>query len=268
MTFKTSKCQEIFRNRFTGISGEPFVDFGDGKRINNEIVEQSDLVLFKDGIPEDIKAFYYKSLLSYVEGLAAISRKNYTWATIKLYYSFYFGLRCSLLCRNIIIVRANKHLYYTRIQTQTPIYEKPAEMTDHGGAIDIYSTYFKNSDIICLQKIDDKDAYKWLKDCREIVNYKDAEFHDPSITDLWAEIIKDISQSSFSHVLSNYVEKAEQYCSQATTAILAIPTVRIRRVVKDIINEGIEALSSTQKDWIRTIAQEFINVKEIEDLLI
>lgn len=268
MTFKTSKCQEVFRNRFTGRSGEPFVDFGNGKKINNEIVEQSDLKLFKDGIPEDIKAFYYKSLLSYVEGLAAISRKNYTWATIKLYYSFYFGLRCSLLCRNIIIVRANKHLYYTRIQAKSPIYEKPAEMTDHGGTIDIYSKYFKNSDIICLQKIDDKDAYKWLKDCREIVNYKDAEFHDPNITELWEAITQDIINSSFNQVLEKYNNKIEEYCSQATTAVLAIPTVRIRNVVKDIKNENIEVLSNEQKNWIRTIAKEFINEDDIEDLLI
>lgn len=97
MIFKTSKCQEVFRNRFTGESGEPFVAFGNGKKINNASVDQSDIVLYKDGITDDIKSFYYKSVLSYVEGLAAVSRKNYTWATIKLYYSFYFGLRCSLL---------------------------------------------------------------------------------------------------------------------------------------------------------------------------
>ena len=168
----------------------------------------------------------------------------------------------------MIIVRANKHLYYARIQLNNPLYEKPAEMTDHGGTIDVYSKYFKNSDIICLQKIDDLDAYKWMKSCREIVNYKDAEFHDPFITDLWAEIINDINVSSFNQVLNKYIEKMEQYCSQLTTAILAIPTVRIRSVVNDIKNERIEVLSSEQKNWIKTIVQECISVKDIEDLLI
>lgn len=270
MIFKTSKCQEVFRNRFTGASGEPFVDFRNGKSINNVLVDESDITLYKEGVTEDIKSFYYKSLLSYVEGIAAVARKNFTWATIKLYYSFYFGLRCSLLCRNVIIVRANKHLYYARIQLKEPIYEKPAEMTDHGGAIDVYSKYFKNSDIICLQKIDEVDAYKWMKNCREIVNYKDAEFHDPAITELWIEIINDINNSSFNHVLSKYIDKdkIEQYCSQATTAILAIPTVRIRSVVNDIKNERIEVLSDEQKNWIKTIAQEYMDTEGISDLLI
>lgn len=143
-------------------------------------------------------------------------------------------------------------------------------MTDHGGAIDVYSKYFKNSDIICLQKIDEVDAYKWMKNCREIVNYKDAEFHDPAITELWEEIISDINNSSFSQVLNKYIDKdkMEQYCSQATTAILAIPTVRIRNVVNDIKNERIAVLSDEQRKWITSIAQEFIDVKDIEDLLI
>lgn len=161
-------------------------------------------------------------------------------------------------------------MYYARIQLKEPIYGKPAEMTDHGGAIDVYSKYFKNSDIICLQKIDEVDAYKWMKNCREIVNYKDAEFHDPAITELWEEIISDINNSSFSQVLNKYIDKdkMEQYCSQATTAILAIPTVRIRNVVNDIKNERIAVLSDEQRKWITSIAQEFIDVKDIEDLLI
>lgn len=81
------------------------------------------------------------------------------------------------------------------------------------------------------------------------VGYKDDEFHDPAITELWIEIINDINNSSFNQVLSKYIDKnkIEQYCSQATTAILAIPTVRIRSVVNDIKNERIEVLSDEQK---------------------
>ncbi len=109
-----------------------------------------------------------------------------------------------------------------------------------------------------------------MKNCREIVNYKDAEFHDPAITELWIEIINDINNSSFNQVLSKYIDKdkIEQYCSQATTAILAIATVRIRSVVNDIKNERIEVLSDEQKNWIKTIAQEYMDTEGISDLLI
>lgn len=268
MTFNTTKCQEIFRLRFTGASGEPFVDFGNGKSINNRLVDEVDIDAYKGVLHEDLRAFYYKAVLSYIEGLAAVSRKNLTWATIKLYYSFYFGIRCSLLCRNIIMVRAARHLYYVRLISREATYEKPSDMTDHGGAINVYSKYFQQSDIICLQKIEGVDAYKWLKNCREIVNYKDIEFHDPNITDLWIDIIEDINDSSLAQVLAKYMEEKEHYCSQSTTAVLAIPTIRMRDVANDIKNERLAVLSEDQKNWIRSIARECISINEIEDLLI
>ena len=268
MTFNTSKCQEIFRLRFTGASGEPFVDFGNGKAINNQLVDESDIDAYKGVLHEDLRAFYYKALLSYIEGLAAVSRRNLTWATIKLYYSFYFGIRCSLLCRNVIMVRAARHLYYVRLMSREAMYEKSSDMTDHGGAISVYTKYFQQSDIICLQKIEDMDAYKWIKTCREVVNYKDIEFHDPNITDIWLNIIEDIEESSLARVLAKYMDDKEQYCSRATTAILAIPTIRMRSVVDDIKNERITVLSKEQKDWIKSIAKDFIGISEIEDLLI
>ena len=127
MTFNTTKCQEVFRNRFTGASGIPFRDFKYGKTINQTVVDPSDVLLYDNARKEDILNFYYKALLSFAEGLDAFSRKNYTWATIKLYYSVYFGLRTSLLCRSIILVRANKHLYKLKIASGE-VYNKPKEM--------------------------------------------------------------------------------------------------------------------------------------------
>ena len=47
MIFKTSKCQEVFRNRFTGASGEPIVEFRNRKSINNVFVDESDITLYK-----------------------------------------------------------------------------------------------------------------------------------------------------------------------------------------------------------------------------
>ena len=92
MTFSTTKCQDIFRNRFTGPSGTPFLDFKSGRSINDTPVDASDLLLYKHAKYDDILSYYYKSLLSFCEGLDAVSRKNYTWATVKLYYSVFYGL--------------------------------------------------------------------------------------------------------------------------------------------------------------------------------
>lgn len=191
MIFNTTKCQEIFRNRFTGPSGTPFLDFKSGRSINDTPVDASDLLLYKHAKYEDILSYYYKSLLSFCEGLDAVSRKNYTWATVKLYYSVFYGLRCSLLCRDVVMVRAGGNLYRFKIASGVK-YAKPKEMNDHSGTIYTYVDFFQRTDFFCSNPIEDRNAYFWLKECRDIVNYKDGVFHDPETTSMWENIDENI----------------------------------------------------------------------------
>lgn len=267
MTFNTAACQEIFRNRFTGCIGEPFQDFGNGKRINNVRVEQDDIILYKSAIKHDICSFYYKSLLSFSEGIDAITRNNITWATIKLYYSFYFGLRCSLLCRNVLLVRANTHLYYCHLNPAAT-YKKPSEMNDHGGTIDVYVNLIGNSDFICSGTLEGKNPYKWLKTCRDIVNYKDAEFHDPEVNEFWSHIKWKIANFSLKQTIIEYIEKSAEYCFSVDDAVLAIPVARMFAVAQDLKNDNIKALSDIQAQWIEAILKNKIDQDNIAKLII
>lgn len=267
MTFNTAKCQEIFRNRFTGASGIPFHDFNSGKTINKTTVDPSDISLYCNARKDDILSFYYKSLLSFSEGLDAFSRKNYTWATIKLYYSVYFGLRSSLLCRNIVLVRANKHLYKFKIALGEQ-YDKPKEMTDHGGTIHTYVDLFQRTDFFCSNTLENMNAYFWLKNCREIVNYKDGVFHDPETIDIWDDIIEDITKFGIKKTLTYLVDEKDKYCFLPEYAVLAIPLNRILIVAQEVKNELSEQLQDSQKDWIKSILKDNLDSEYINKLLL
>ena len=267
MTFNTTKCQEVFRNRFTGASGIPFHDFKSGKTINQTVVDPSDVLLYDNARKEDILNFYYKALLSFAEGLDAFSRKNYTWATIKLYYSVYFGLRTSLLCRSIILVRANKHLYKLKIASGE-VYNKPKEMTDHGGTIYTYVDLFQRTDFFCSNTLENMNAYFWIKNCREIVNYKDGVFHDPETIDIWDDIIEDIDKLGIKKTLTHFVDERDKYCFLPEYAILVIPINRILMVAQEVKNELSEQLQDTQKNWIESILKEKLNTEYIDKLLL
>ena len=267
MTFNTTKCQEVFRNRFTGASGIPFHDFKSGKAINQTVVDSLDVLLYDNARKEDILNFYYKALLSFAEGLDAFSRKNYTWATIKLYYSVYFGLRTSLLCRSIILVRANKHLYKLKIASGE-VYNKPKEMTDHGGTIHTYVDLFQRTDFFCSNTLENMNAYFWIKNCREIVNYKDGVFHDPETIDIWDDIIEDIDKLGIKKTLTHFVDERDKYCFLPEYAILAIPINRILMVAQEVKNELSEQLQDTQKNWVESILKEKLNTEYINKLLL
>lgn len=261
MKFDTSKCQEYFRDRYTGSSHIPFKDFKGGKKIYGDQLNNSDVEAYKNGIVEDRKNFYYKAVLCYCEGLAAITRRNLTWATIKLYYSVYFSLRCALLCRNIIILRANRNLFYVRVKPNES-YEKPNEPTDHGGTIDTYVQLYNFSDTLCSNEINGKNVYKWMQEAREIVNYRDAVFHDPETPELWIKIIELIEETSLKDTLKLFNDDVI-HCFVEDEAVLAIPTQVIGLVTKDIKNEERYTLSEDQKVWLKTIFDSF--PMEMED---
>lgn len=251
MRFDTSKCQEYFRDKYTGPSQIPFKDFQGGKKIYGDVLNNSDVSAYKLGLVEDRKNFYYKAVLCYCEGLAAVMRRNLTWATIKLYYSVYFSLRCALLCRDVIILRANRNLFYVRAKRYEP-YMKPNEATDHGGTIDTYVKLYGLSDVLCSNTIDGKNVYKWMQEAREIVNYKDAVFHDPETPELWMRIIELIEETSLKDLLTKFNDNV-LHCFIEEEAVLAIPTWAIRLVTQDIRNEERLALTDDQIAWLKKI---------------
>lgn len=266
MTFNSPRCQEIFRNRFTGSSNIPFKDYRNGKEIANLTLNFDDILSYRSNIKDDLKSLYYKSLLSYAEGLSAVKQNNLSWATVKLYYSVYYGLRCSLLCKNVVIARANRNLYFFKLDIGFQ-YKKPMDQTDHGGTIETYVSLFSKTDYFCSNSIEEKDAFSWLKDCREIINYKDAEFHDPDCTDMWNEIVSQIQSIGIKKTVRKYIDEKDTYCFSPSTAVLSIPTNRIRFLARELKNEGLYPLSSDRKEWIKHIIGDSIDDEFYSEVL-
>ena len=267
MTFNTCKCQEIFRTRFTGVSGVPFQDYRSGKAIKSMQVDFSDLARYRVEKNRDMATFYYKAVVSIAEGVACISRKNYTWATIKLYYSVYFGLRASLLSRNYVLVRANRNLYYFEIKPGA-VFVPPKDNTDHGGTIEVYENIFGSSDFMCIDEIEGVSLLSWLKNCREIVNYKDEEFHDPDVSQLWEHIDKELEKTSMSIFVDEFINKKQESCTSINTAIMAIPINRILMAAQDLRNNGIAVMTDKQKLWITSILDGLLNESFVNDILV
>lgn len=266
MTFNTTKCQEIFRDRFTGISGVPFLDFKKGKSINETAVDSSDMLSYKQYKDEDIINFYYKALLSFSEGLSAVLRDNYTWATIKLYYSVYFGLRCSLLCRDIVLVRAGNYLYKFKIAAGDK-YTRPHGNNDHTATLSTYIELFQRTDFFCSNLIEEKNAYQWMEDSRNIVNYKDGVFHDPDVNAMWEKVKNDIETVGINNTLTKYNIEKHVYCFSPEYAIFSIPFNRMLTVAQEVKNETSKQLNDLQKEWIRKIIDDNLPEEYVNELI-
>ena len=249
MSFNRSLSQRYFESLFPGPQGLPFKGLKKDVYIHRQL-SVNEAELFKQYLDSDVGFYYYKALLSFMESLPAIENGNFSWATVRLYYSVYYATKATLACRHIAIVRAERRLFYVKANSGET-FVKCTDTTDHKASMYTLRNLYGSVDKLLTQTIDGKLSYEWMMDKREEVNYKDIEFHDPNPPDFWETIHQDVVNHSIVHVVNTLVEDEWLYCFQDDYAVLGIPTKRLLLTVEDIKNTGLNVIiNSEQKSFI------------------
>lgn len=249
MSFSRSSSQVYFESLFPGPQGIPFRGLKKDTYLRRQL-STIEAARFKQCLDSDACFYYYKALLSYMESIPAIENRNFSWATVRLYYSVYYATKATLACRHIAIVRAERKLFYVKANNGES-FKKCTDTTDHKAAMYTLRDLYGSVDELQSQTIDGKLSYEWMMDKREEVNYKDIQFHDPNPPDFWETINQDIINSGVVSVINDLVNDEWIYSFQDDYGILAIPTKRLLLTVTDIINAGIEvSLNEEQKFFI------------------
>lgn len=236
MSINKSETQKYFEKMFTGSSGVPF------RQIKKQQYEQTALTKqqaedLRNLLEGEIVPYYYKALLSYMECIPALSKKLFSWATVRLYYSVFYAIKAYLACNNIAILRAERKVFYVKAK-ENELIKRFDDSTDHKGTILTMCKLFKNNDLLLSNSIEGVDAYRWMMDRREEVNYKDMDFHDPDTPDFWSELDNEISQKGIGYVVDKLVEDEWLLCFQNEYAILGVPTKRMILTVDAIHKLG------------------------------
>lgn len=191
----------------------------------------------RDLLKEEIAPYYYKSLLSYIESLDAIQNRLYSWATIRLYYSTFYSIKAYLACKDVAIFRAQRKLFYVKAKGKESL-KSCEQHTDHKGAITTHKKLFKDIDMLFSNSVGDFDAYEWMMNKREEVNYKDLNFHDPVAPEFWSKLSEEIEDNGIGKMVERLVDDDGTYCFQDEYAILGIPTKRIILTVDEMCAQG------------------------------
>lgn len=190
---------------------------------------------------EDSKDLFFKGLLSLSEAITSLNRHLFSWATIKLYYSVFYFLKCSLAVRGHAVVR-NKSLYLLTAGKGSKPTKKSADRyrNDHVGVINIYNEMFENSDKLQSNTIEGENPYLWLMEKRNRTHYREREFHDPFCANFLRLIAEHVDKGSLYKLLSSYVEDPDFiYCFQEDHACLALPIKRSLLTRKDLADSKI-----------------------------
>lgn len=201
--------------------------------------------ILDNSLRQDALDFYYKGLLSLYEGIIAVSNKGFSWATVKLYYSVYYFLRCSLCCHNIGFIRKERDAYHfeNKLNASPIANGKP----DHMAAIDLFKKYFFNTDFLQSNTLNNYNAYDWMRQQREHINYKNRTFFEPDIPPFWEAISVQCDSDGIDFWIRKYIED-DIYPFLEDNAVLAVPIRRLILTQSDLISKGHKWIVARDKE--------------------
>ena len=227
-------------------------------------LDKSQASLLSSELREDAKDLYFKGLLSFFEALKSIDARLFSWATVKIYYSLYYFLRCTMAINGVALIRQNSLYYLKAIDGETPVTKGNKKYnSDHSGTINYFIDLF-NSDILLSQPIDTTNAYDWLMNRREQINYRERTFNEPSHSEFWKYIASQIDKGNLEKLIRDYIQDPFLLCFQEENAVLAIPIKRAILTKEKLDNEGIYIAFTNEQ---RKLLLDLLPVK-IQELVI
>lgn len=246
INFNKPRTQTFFEDRFN--LPEDKEDF-----IHYEL-SQDDSLDLKQRLADDAKDFLYNGIISLTESLDAICHQRFSWATVKLYYSVYYLLRSRLAAHGVAIVWCNRIYRISAEELQSPVPGKRSQNSTHAGTIMHYEEIFAETDRLLSNMIGDHTVYQWIKQAREIVNYKNVAFAEPGCLNIW----RLFSGLAISELVATVLDlQQEEYikCFQEEYAILGIPLKCLQQTIQEFeIQHMALSFSQARLEHLATIA--------------
>lgn len=120
--------------------------------------------------------------------------------------------------------------------------------TTHEGTINHYRDLYGAADLLLSNKIDDCDAYEWMMNAREIVNYRCATFLEPGHLDIWSQYAESIEDNTIIELFDSILSDQKYvYPFQEEYAVIAIPLKRLLQTIQDLGDAGLLNEFQTEK---------------------
>lgn len=174
----------------------------------------------------DMNDTIYKMAFSFISAFIDLKNNNYSWATIKFYYSIYYYVKSKLLFDGIHITYFNKNAYAFNINNKNK-FIKLKNNNSHQAVFEYYNTIYYQRDPLLMLEIPDinncetKKVYEWYEDKRNIINYRSIRFEEPYIYKFWEAVneYKNI-EDLFNNIIK---DKNNIYVTDEDYAIIAVP---------------------------------------------
>lgn len=167
----------------------------------------------------DSVSFYFNAVLTFLQAMKSLVSKSYSWSTVQMYYSVFYSCKSILGFDNIGIIRKNGlHVLRLRVGEKAKRLKKD---NDHEQTIKCYKSTYQNS-YMMSNKIEDQYFFEWIKDAREITNYRQQVFQEPRALDFMSNSISFLeNKKSLCSYLDEMSSNWNLYCFQKETSLIA-----------------------------------------------
>lgn len=251
--FERNRVQVSFEEFLGVASPEELITKKDDFKTHK--LSQQEVQRLSNDIKQDAIDFFYSGILSFAEGIDSIFLKRFSWATVKLYYSIYYLIRASMAAKGYATLRC-KGMFRLRIADGEMPYATSAKryQTTHEGTINHYRDQFGFADRLLSNKIGDFDAYEWMMNAREIVNYRSRSFLEPNYLEIWEYFSTCVDDGTLVAELENLESDPYVKCFQEEYAIVAIPIKRVQQTIADLSSEGLlTQFTQDRESFARTV---------------
>lgn len=194
-------------------------------------------------LKKDASDIYFKAIFSIADAINGLFHGRHSWSVIKVYYSVFFLLRCSLATKNIAFLK-NKGIYTLSLEEG----EKPEKRDkgkqngknitgDHKTTIATFISISLDTDILLSNKVNDKYVYDWLMELRNQVNYQERTFSEPNNKYFFSSLF---DKSRLKGQIETYLnDDTYVYCFDEDHCALAAP-LKLAAIVRQQLFEFID----------------------------
>ena len=253
INFNRNRAQVSFE-RFIGVTSPN--DLRAKKHdFKNHSLTSAEVQQLNSDLQCDAIDFFYNGILSFSEGIDSIFQKRFSWATVKLYYSIYYLIRASLAARGFALLRCgNICRLKNAVGERTVGTDNKKFKSTHEGTINHYKAIFSMADRLLSNKIEDHDAYQWMMNAREIVNYKSVSFLEPDCLEIWDFFSTCVDDGTLADELKNLEDDNYIKCFQEEFAVVAIPIMRMKETIADMASGGLlTRLTNDRETFAKTV---------------
>ena len=219
--------------------------------VRTKVLAPIEAASLSNGLRADAGDFYYSGWVSFLDALQGINTGFYTWATVKLYYSVFYGFRASLAVDDVCAFHVNRSSFTVVARAG----QSPISCTERGTHKTVMKAFERRNSghALVSQQIDLEDAVDWMTEKRESANYQEARFREPNCG------------SSMEHLVTNGLRRTlNAYLSETSLlhvfdpdhAIVAYPLRALQMIGNQLAAAGAIELSGEEKEFLRSRAND------------